>query len=350
MKSSRLIVGISGGSGAILGIRLLDALRSTAVETHLILTPSARLTIEQETDWKVSEVLSLANVVYNYRDIGAAVASGSFDTQGMVVIPCSIKSLSAIANSFTGNLLTRAADVTCKEGRPLILVVREAPLHPGHIRLMYLASRSGAVIFPPVPAFYSRPQDLNDISDNIVGRVLARIGIQNDLYLKWSGLEQQRSSPENWPPVDILSLPYLTLATVDRHSTPHAASLYFVADKENKLYFFSDKKSQHSQDLTENTRAAVTISPLVNGWKEIRGLQMRGTVRRVFPGEEWEQAWKHYLAKFPFVKDLADIVVENHLFVFIPEWIRLVDNTKGFGNKEERTYPREEDDPSAEQG
>ena len=181
----RLIVGISGASGVILGIRLLEVLRPMAVETHLVLSPSARATISQETDWKVSAVLNLADVTYKHSDIGATIASGSFATLGMVVIPCSIKSLSAIANCYSNDLLARAADVTLKEGRPLMLVVREAPLHVGHLRLMSLAAEAGAIIFPPVPAFYSHPQTISEMVDNIVGRVLARLGIDNDLYFRW---------------------------------------------------------------------------------------------------------------------------------------------------------------------
>ena len=184
-NNDRLLVGITGASGVILGVRLLDALKSTAVETHLVLSPAARLTIAKETSWQVEEVLALADVSYDYSDIGAAIASGSFKARGMVVIPCSIKTLSAIANSYTADLLSRAADVTLKEGRPLVLVVRETPLHLGHLRLMTLAAEAGAVIFPPVPAFYAQPENLEDVIDNTVGRVLARVGIENDYYARW---------------------------------------------------------------------------------------------------------------------------------------------------------------------
>jgi 4-hydroxy-3-polyprenylbenzoate decarboxylase len=182
---NRLVVAITGASGAILGIRLLQALRPLGIETHLVLSAAARVTIAQETDWKASDVLALADVTYNPADIGAAIASGSFATRGMLVIPCSIKTLSAIANSYTDELIARAADVTLKEGRPLILVVRETPLHRGHLRLMRLAAEAGAVIFPPVPAFYARPQGLADVVDDMVGRALARLGIENDLYYRW---------------------------------------------------------------------------------------------------------------------------------------------------------------------
>jgi len=190
MTTKRLVIGISGASGAILGIRALEILHEKEeFETHLVISPAAKLTINTETNRTVSEVLSLADVVHNYNDIGASIASGSFNTMGMIVIPCSIKSLSAIANSFASDLLVRAADVTLKEGRPLILVVRETPLHRGHFRLMDQAADAGAVIFPPMPAFYAKPQTLNDIVDNLVGRVLARVGIENNQYFKWKESE-----------------------------------------------------------------------------------------------------------------------------------------------------------------
>ncbi len=184
-SSKQLVVGISGASGAILGIRLLEALRPTPIETHLVITDAAEQTIRQETEFMPEDVRQLAAVNYDNSDVGAAIASGSFETLGMVVIPCSIKSLSAIANSYSGDLLSRAADVNLKEGRKVVLVVREAPLHLGHIRLMQAAVETGAVIFPPVPAFYALPQNVNDMVDNIVGRVLSRMGITNNLYVPW---------------------------------------------------------------------------------------------------------------------------------------------------------------------
>jgi 4-hydroxy-3-polyprenylbenzoate decarboxylase len=185
----RLVVGISGASGVIIGIRLLEVLnRVEDIETHLVLSPAARVTIAQETNWNASDVSALAKSTYNYQDIGASIASGSFRTMGMVVVPCAIKTLSAIANSYAEDLLSRAADVTLKEGRPLVIVVREAPLHQGHIRLMSLAADVGAIIFPPVPAFYTQPESVDDIINNIVGRILVRIGIDNDEYLKWEGM------------------------------------------------------------------------------------------------------------------------------------------------------------------
>jgi flavin prenyltransferase len=154
----RLVVGITGASGAILGIRLLEALKPTPIETHLVLSRFAPLTIQQETNWRVEDVLSQADVSYNFHDVGAAIASGSLITQGMVIIPCSIKTLSVVANSYTDDLLSRSADVTLKEGRPLVLVVRETPYHSGHLRLMSEAAAAGAVIFPPRPCIlYASP-------------------------------------------------------------------------------------------------------------------------------------------------------------------------------------------------
>lgn len=184
---SRLIVAITGASGAILGIRLLEAMKQSPIETHLIISGSTPLTIQQETDWRVEDVVSLADFSYDFRDVGASIASGSFATRGMVIIPCSIKTLSAVANSYTDDLISRAADVTLKEGRPLVLVVRETPYHPGHLRLMSEATAAGAVIFPPVPAFYIRPHSVDEIINNTVGRILARLGIENDLVQEWQG-------------------------------------------------------------------------------------------------------------------------------------------------------------------
>ena len=192
----RLIVAMSGASGQIYGIRLLQVLRAArqagdpgpAIETHLVLSEAAGITIAQETDYTPRQVEAMADAVYRPRDIGAAIASGSFATLGMVVAPCSIKTLSAIANCFSADLTSRAADVQLKEGRTLLLLLRETPLHLGHIRLMAQAAEAGAIIMPPAPAFYSRPQTVDDIVDGTVGRVLARLGIENELYHRWLGV------------------------------------------------------------------------------------------------------------------------------------------------------------------
>jgi 4-hydroxy-3-polyprenylbenzoate decarboxylase len=347
-KDRRLIVGITGSSGVILGIRLLQALQDSQVETHLVVSPAARLTIQQETRWKIDDVLALADVNYNYRDLGARIASGSFTTQGMVVIPCSIKTLSAVANSLAGDLLTRAADVTLKEGRPLLLVVREAPFHRGHIRLMDLAAAAGAVIFPPVPAFYTHPNSVDALINNMVGRVLARLGIENSLYQQWQGITPAGGPAESGSinslpariPAELLSLPVISLATVGADGAPHAASVYFVADAENgahPLYFFSSLDSQHGRDLAANPAAALTLSPLVEGWRDIYGLQMRGEAQPVSAGPQWEHAFQLYLDRFPFAANLKQELARNTLYVFTPRWLRLVDNWRGFGFKEEWT-------------
>ncbi len=182
----KIIIGMSGASGAIYGIRLLEALKAIeGVETHLILSPSAGRTVAEETDYKLEYVRSLADVVYPHGDIGAAVASGSFRTAGMIVAPCSIKSLSGIVQSYNDNLLTRAADVCLKERRPLILMIRETPLHLGHLELLAQAARYGAVLLPPVPAFYNRPQTLDDIVNHSVGKALDQLHIDHNLFRRW---------------------------------------------------------------------------------------------------------------------------------------------------------------------
>ncbi|MCU0508585.1 MAG: UbiX family flavin prenyltransferase [Anaerolineae bacterium] len=195
-RSKRLVIAMSGASGQIYGIRLLEVLKDAPeVETHLVMSQAARITIAQETDYDPRDVEALANVVYRVGDIGAAIASGSFETAGMIVAPCSIKTLSSIANSFGDDLITRAADVQMKEGRPVLMMVRETPLHLGHLELMTQAARIGYIIFPPVPAFYSRPQTLDDMVNGTVGRVLARIGIDNDLYYRWLGMRDAPKKP-----------------------------------------------------------------------------------------------------------------------------------------------------------
>jgi 4-hydroxy-3-polyprenylbenzoate decarboxylase len=186
----RLVVGISGASGVIYGIRLLEVLRGVKdVETHLVLTPAARQTVALETDAKVEAVEALATVHYHPNDIAAAISSGSFRTAGMVVIPCSMKTLSGIALSFSDNLLLRAADVTLKERRRLVLAPRETPLHLGHLRLMTQVTEMGAILAPPMPAFYHRPQTLDDIINQTVNRVcdLLEIELPEDLFERWRG-------------------------------------------------------------------------------------------------------------------------------------------------------------------
>lgn len=187
----RIVVAISGASGAIYGIRLLQVLQNDGQwETHLILSESARFIVPQETEWEVEEVMALADVVHDPADVGAPVASGSFPVAGMIVAPCSVKTLSGIASSYANNLISRAADVQLKEGRPLLLMVRETPLHLGHLRLMVRAAEMGAIIMPPVPNWYARPKTTEEIVDLTVGRALLRLGLDNELYYRWSGLGQ----------------------------------------------------------------------------------------------------------------------------------------------------------------
>jgi len=184
----RIIVGISGATGAIYGIRLLEALREQGVETHLVITQPAKATIEYETSYSLAQVEALATHVYDVNDIGAPIASGSFRTDGMVVAPCSVKTLSAIANSYSDNLLVRAADVTLKERRRLILLVRETPLHLGHLRLMTMVTEMGGIILPPVPAFYHHPKTVDDIINQTIGKVLDQLGLDSKIFRRWEGM------------------------------------------------------------------------------------------------------------------------------------------------------------------
>ena len=186
----RLIIGISGASGVIYGVRMLEVLRGVPdIETHLIMSNAARQTLALETDLQLRDVQSLADVVHDARDIAASISSGSFKTAGMVILPCSMKTLSGIVRSYTDNLLTRAADVVLKERRRLVLCVRETPLHLGHLRMMTTAAELGAIVMPPVPAFYHRPQTLQDIVDQTVNRVIDQfdIEISQDLFTRWDG-------------------------------------------------------------------------------------------------------------------------------------------------------------------
>ncbi len=189
MHPQRLIVAMSGASGQMYGIRILELLRDLPhIETHLIISQAARITIAQETDWTPAQVEALAHVVYRPQDIGAAIASGSFQTLGMIVAPCSIKTLSHVAHSDAGDLIARAADVQIKEGRPVLLMVRETPLHRGHVRLMLQAADLGVILFPPVPAFYHRPQTLDEVITETAARALARLGIVTPALREWQGV------------------------------------------------------------------------------------------------------------------------------------------------------------------
>ncbi len=190
----RLVVGISGATGVIYGIRLLEVLRSHPdVETHLVMSNPAKQTVVLETDRKIEEVEALATRVHPFHDLAAPIASGSFKAAGMVVIPCSMKTLSGIANSYDDNLLVRAADVTLKERRPLVLVARETPLHLGHLRLMERVVENGAILVPPMPAFYTKPTTIDEIVNQTVGRVLDLLGVAHEgLFKRWEGPEKRK--------------------------------------------------------------------------------------------------------------------------------------------------------------
>jgi flavin prenyltransferase len=195
--TNRIIVGISGASGVIYGVRVLQALRKTDIETHLVMSRSARVTLAYELSHKVADVERLADFNHRQEDIGDSISSGSFRTIGMIIAPCSIRTLSEIASGVTSTLLTRAADVVLKERRRLVMLVRESPLHLGHLRSMTQVTEMGAIVMPPVPAFYIKPQSIDDIIDHTVGRALDLFGIENDLVRRWreseSGPDKGRS-------------------------------------------------------------------------------------------------------------------------------------------------------------
>lgn len=187
----RVVVGISGASGIVYGLRVLQRLAAIPdVESHLVTTASGKLTLDLETDLKASDLEGLADHVHSIRNVAAPIASGSFETAGMIVAPCSIRVLSAVANAANTDLLTRAADVTLKERRPLVLMVRETPLHHGHLRLMTIATEAGAVIYPPVPAFYTKPETLDDIVDHTAARALEHLGVTAADIPRWEGPER----------------------------------------------------------------------------------------------------------------------------------------------------------------
>lgn len=188
-KKHRLIIGISGASGITYGVRMLQVLQHSEIETHLVVSNAAKLTLQAELDKKLQDITALADVSYPIADIGAAIASGSFKTLGMVVAPCSIKTMSEIATGITSTLLSRAADVVLKERRKLVLMVRETPFHTGHLQTMLRLSEMGAIIAPPLPAFYPRPHHIDALIDHSVGRVLDLFDIDTELVNRWQGIK-----------------------------------------------------------------------------------------------------------------------------------------------------------------
>ncbi len=191
----RIVIGIAGASGVTYGIRMLECLKETDYETHLIISEAGKLNIEIETAYQANEVADMADCVYDHKNVAAGPSSGSFLTEGMVVVPCTIKTLSGIANSYTENLLVRAADVSLKEKRKLVLVVRETPLHKGHLRLMTMAADMGAHILPPVPSFYHMPKTIDDIIDQTIGKIFDFMGIEHDLFRRWG--DQSKNHQKN---------------------------------------------------------------------------------------------------------------------------------------------------------
>ncbi|MDP3705906.1 MAG: UbiX family flavin prenyltransferase [Legionellaceae bacterium] len=194
MNKPRIIIGISGSSGIIYGIRLLEVLKTLSIETHLVVTKAAQLTRSYETDLNAAELKALADVYYSYTDITAPIASGSYQTMGMIVAPCSMKSLGEMAHGIAGNLLTRAADVVLKERRRLVLMPRESPLHLGHLQNMVSVTQMGGIICPPMPAFYHKPQNVLDLVNDSIGRVLDLFGLESGLVKRWGEQDDELKS------------------------------------------------------------------------------------------------------------------------------------------------------------
>ena len=187
--NKRLIVAITGASGTIYGIRILEALKNLGIESHLVMSDSAKLTMAAETDYKPAQIEAMADVVHSAKNVGASISSGSFKSLGMVIAPCSIRTLSEIASGVTSSLVSRAADVVLKERRRLVLLVRETPLHAGHLRSMSQVTECGAIVMPPVPAFYAKPQSIGDIVNHTVGRCLDLFDLDNTLVTRWNGMD-----------------------------------------------------------------------------------------------------------------------------------------------------------------
>ena len=187
--NKRLIVAITGASGTIYGIRILEALKNLGIESHLVMSDSAKLTMAAETDYKPAQIEAMADVVHSAKNVGASISSGSFKSLGMVIAPCSIRTLSEIASGVTSSLVSRAADVALKERRRLVLLVRETPLHAGHLRSMSQVTECGAIVMPPVPAFYAKPESIGDMVNHTVGRCLDLFDLDNTLVTRWNGMD-----------------------------------------------------------------------------------------------------------------------------------------------------------------
>lgn len=199
-----LVVAITGATGVIYGVEMLRTLKELGQETHLIVSEAAAQNLAIETEYTLDQVKALADAVYDNKDIGASVASGSFRTRGMIVAPCTVKTLSGIANSFTYNLVVRAADVTLKERRPLVLMVRETPLHKGHLELMTRAADYGATILPPMPAFYHKPESIMDLVHQSIGKALDQVGVEHNLFRRWKGEQRKEQEERSKEPVRLV--------------------------------------------------------------------------------------------------------------------------------------------------
>ena len=339
--TERIIVAISGASGVIYGIRALQVLRAMPnIETHLVVSSAAKQTIAAETNWAVKDVERSRTRCTTPREIGAAMASGSFAVRGMIVIPCSIKTLSAIANSYSADLIARAADVTLKEGRPLMLVVRETPLHLGHLRLMTRAAEIGAMIFPPVPAFYRQPQTIDEIIDDTVGRVLARIGLDNDLY---------RAGKNRCVAMELsdrVARFYRRAKHADARDDERrrlAARVRSVLHVRRRRVLFSlrSQNAAHSKPRAPSRTSSATIHGASQGWQDIRGVQIGGAAARV---DDLRNARARSRSTSPSTRSCAgfcrsvEMLGHAHeifgvvdLYKLTPRWLRWIDNTQGFG-------------------
>ena len=355
-------MGISGASGAIYGIRLLEVLREVGeIEIHLVVSSAAKLTISLETDYSLEAVEALADRAYRPGDIAAPISSGSFKTMGMVVAPCSMKTVSGIANSYSDNLLLRAADVVLKERRRLVLLPRETPLHLGHLRLLTQVTEMGANRHAADTGLLpSAAEDRGDRgSDDQPGagsagyrarrrsvRALAGSAIDSGV----SELHQEDMSKLR---PRLLAFLYqhdtMTLATIGPAGEPQAAAVFYVADDELDLYFLSDPDSRHGRNLTREPRVAATIQADGQDWQEITGLQIEGTATVVEEANEIARVAQLFAKRFDFLRelladgdavgapDLQGPLASGRFYAVRPTWIRSIDNTRGFGHKEELT-------------
>ena len=348
---NRLIIGISGASGVIYGIRLLEMLKDVEdIETHLVVTNGGKLNISLETDFDLKDIEQMADVVHSDRNLGASIASGSFETTGMIIAPCSMKTLSAVVNSYAANLIVRAADVILKEKRQLIIIPRETPLHLGHTELFYKASLMGAHIVPPNPAFYNNPESIDDIINHTVGRVLDLAGVDNDVVKRWKGV-QPRMSSDSLQDIILRVQEFLnnhntvSIASKNNESV-WAATVFYIADTNMNLYFLSSDKTQHISNIQTDENVAITVYKDVEDWQSIQGLQGSGRVSEVASSDR-DKILADYIKKYVFLDDLLQNPKDDQekkiaeqfssigLYVYKPNFFRIIDNSISFGFKQE---------------